>query len=264
MAYRTLLLAAAIASSLMGSPALLGAASSRAGMTYESLKDLPDFGGTWTPIAYPFEGTPAPVDVRVPRELKPEMAERNAETRKALVSGAPVERPYCTPPQFIGRLPMNAGGTLEFLFTPGRVTLSLESGLVRRFYLRDDMPAQALAESRAGTSIARWEGKTLVVETTGLSANAPLVLGVPIGANARVVERMSLSGPDILEVHTTTTAPDVLVAPMTSVNRYRRRPDRLFTEFNVCIEGDRAYDASQRRERFEATPPADLPPPPAN
>lgn len=75
---------------------------------------------------------------------------------------------------------------------------------------------------------------------------------------------MSLSGPDILEVNATTTAPEVLVAPMTGVNRYRRRPDRLFTEFNVCIERDRAYDPAQRRERFEATPPADLPPPPAN
>ena len=74
---------------------------------------------------------------------------------------------------------------------------------------------------------------------------------------------MSLSGPDMLEVHTTTTAPKVLVAPMTSVNRYRRKRDRLFTELNVCIEGDRSYDPSQKRERFDATPHADLPPPPS-
>ena len=111
-------------------------------------------------------------------------------------------------------------------------------------------------------SIGRWEGGTLVVETTGLTPGALLVPGVPIGRGARVSERIFLAERDILTIETTTVAPEVLAVPLRSVNRYRRDRTRPFTEFDTCVAGDRSFDAASRQERFDATPPADLPPPP--
>jgi len=265
-------LAAAIGSTLLSAFAF-GATASAPGMTYESLKDLPDFSGGWVPIsglfAVPSTATangPIPSGIPgstpLPRELKPEIAARAAQDLKQLLSGAMIERGYCEPPTFGGRLPMNAGGSLEILFTPGRVTIATESGLVRRLYVRDTAPPGALEESRTGLSLARWEGRTLVVTTTRINRDAKLVGRIGIGANARVVERLSLKDANTLEVESTVTAPEVLTGPLKGVNRYKRARDRLFTEFDICVQGDRSFDAASKAERFDATPPPDLPPPP--
>jgi hypothetical protein len=269
-------LAAAIAGWLLGAPTVGAAGAGKAtqpGTTYESLKEWPDFSGGWVPLTALFSSSAAAAapdtlptgrinGTPLPRELKPELAARAASDLKQLLAGAPVERGYCEPRTFAGLLPMNAGGSLEILFTPGRVTLATESGLVRRIYLRDTPVPGALEESRTGTSIARWEGRTLVVVTTGISRNALLVGRIAVGTGARVVERISLQDANTLEVKSTITAPEVLTAPMTAVNRYQRARDRVFTEFDVCVQGDRAFDEASKGERFDATPPADLPPPP--
>ena len=140
--------------------------------------------------------------------------------------------------------------------------MAIEAGLVRRIYLRDEPPANALDVSRSGTSIARWEGTTLVVETSGLDPNAPLVPGSELGPEARVVERIALVDDDTLEIEAALTAPAVLAAPLTTRVRYRRAPDRVFTDFDTCVDGDRSLDRTTGLDRFDKTPPADLPPPP--
>ena len=142
--------------------------------------------------------------------------------------------------------------------------MAVESGLVRRIYLRDKPPAGSLDVSRSGTSIGRWEGTTLVVETTGLDPNAPIVPGSTLGAGAHVVERMSLADADTLRIESTLTAPTVLTRPLKTQQQYRRARDRVFTDFDTCVEGDRSFDRTTGRDRFDKTPPADLPPPPKN
>jgi hypothetical protein len=231
------------------------------GMSYESLRHLPDLAGGWVPAAFPFdqEATPSGRSP-VPPQVRPEAAERARAFRESVLSGGGVERGYCAPAAFAGRLPMNGGGALEILFNPGRITIAVESGLVRRIYLR---PTDMLEESRGGSSIGRWEGASLVVETKGMSRAASFLPGVPLGGGARSVERFSLRDPDTLQVETTLTAPDVLTAPLTSTLVYRRARDRVFTEFDICVMDDRSFDDASQQERFDATPPADLPPPPA-
>jgi hypothetical protein len=141
--------------------------------------------------------------------------------------------------------------------------MAVESGLVRRIYLRDEPPSGALDVSRSGTSIGRWDGATLVVETAGLDPTAPLVPGTTLGPDARVVERITLVDADTLSIEATLTAPAVLAAPLTSGMQYRRAPDRVFTDFDTCVDGDRSFDRTTGQDRFDKTPPADLPPPPA-
>jgi len=244
-------------------------------MSYESLKDLPDFAGSWTPLTSPFvlppptpaaERAAAPTPdalcaAAAPHGFKPEVL---ARCRQALAQqGEEVRgRSYCRQQTFMGAPPAGAGGAFEILFTPGRVTMAVESGLVRRIYLRDQPPAGSLDESRSGTSVGRWEGKTLVVETTGLDPNAPIVPGSTLGHGAHVLERFSLVDADTLRIESTLVAPAVLVAPLAMQQQYRRARDRVFTDFDTCVERDRSFDRTAGRDRFDKTPPADLPPPP--
>ena len=246
------------------------------GMTYESLRELPDFSGSWTPLTPPFVLAPArPEPARpggaapqaiggcaLPPQYKPEVVARCRETLELRRAAGNV-REFCAQQAFVGRPPAGAGGAFEILFTPGRVTMAVESGLVRRIYLRNEPLPGSLDASRSGTSIGRWEGATLVVDTSGLDPNGSIVPGSVLGRDARIVERISLVDADTLRIEATLTAPAVLAAPITSSIQYRRAPDRVFTDFDTCVEGDRSVDPTTGRDRFDKTPPADLPPPPA-
>ncbi len=253
-------------------------ASAQPGATYRSLESLPDFAGSWTPLTSPFvlppptptaQRPPDPTPDAVcaaaaPQGFKQDVIARCREEVKQTTSVAARARAYCQQQTFMGRPPAGAGGAFEILFTPGRVTMATESGLVRRIYLRDKPPAGSLDESRSGTSIGRWEGKTLVVETTGLDPNAPIVPGSTLGPGAHVLERFSLVDADTLRIESTLVAPAVLATPLTAQQQYRRAPDRVFTDFDTCVERDRSFDRTAGHDRFDKTPPADLPPPPTN
>jgi hypothetical protein len=246
-------------------------------MSYESLKNLPDIAGSWTPLTPPFvlpppaptaERAPAPTPDALcagaaPQGFKPDVV---ARCRQALQQqSAEVRGRFdCQQQSFVGRPPDGAGGAFEILFTPGRVTMAIESGLVRRIYISDKPPAGSLDVSKSGTSIGRWEGATLVVETTGLDPRAPIVPGSTLGPGARVLERFSLVDADTLRIESTLVAPAVLVMPLTAQQQYRRARDRVFTDFDRCVEGDRSFDRTAGHDRFDKTPPADLPPPPKN
>ena len=251
------------------------AAEAQTGTTYASLKDLPDFAGSWTPLTPPFvlapvrTGTgggaaaspPPSTGCTLPPQFKPEAVARCRET---LQSRRGI-REFCArePQAFVGRPPAGPGGAFEILFTPGRITMAIESGLVRRIYLRGDPPPGSLAESRSGTSIGRWENSTLIVETTDLDPNGSIAPGSVMGKGARVVESIALLDASTLQIESTLTAPNVLTAPIKYTQRYRRAPDRVFTDFDVCAENDRSVDRATGQDRFDRTPPADLPPPPA-
>lgn len=180
------------------------------------------------------------------------------------------DRRYCAPSAFTGPLgyavapgifPVN----FEILSSPGRLTLIDELGVVRRLHLRNAPPTDALDESNAGTSVARWNAAELIVQTTGLNPAAQVVIGVggtELGRNARIEERFSLPQADVLQVVTTVTAPELYAAPVTTINRYRRDTAGMMYEISTCSPNDRSYDLASGKERFDATPPADLPPPP--
>jgi hypothetical protein len=236
----------------------------------------PDFSGAWqilspngpgggAPITAMGAGPPPMVLALMPK-YRPETV---AKLRAA--AGPPRDRGYCAPPRFAGPMgyvvvPVaNVPMGFEILASTDRLTILDEMGLIRRLYLRNTPPPDALDQSNGGTSIAHLEGRTLVVQTTGLHPEANTIQGVAgtaLGRNARILERMTLVEPDVLEIVTTVTAPELYTAPVTSTHRYRRDRGRLLLELNACEGQDRAYDAATGQERFDATPPADLPPPP--
>jgi hypothetical protein len=241
----------------------------RPGMTYASIARLPDFGGWWYLDLDPnggFQSLSVVFTAYAPL-LKPELAKQFSAYLAAAQAGErpdPVDRgvrpEYCKPMVFSG---FNGGfeDNIEFLFTPGRVTITSELGLLRRVYLYRPLPTDA-EESSMGSSVGHWEGSTLVVETTGLDSNGILMTDFKIGRNAHIVERISLKGEDRLEIDRELVAPDVLTGPSKMKLLFRRDRDHIFHEASHCANDDRSIDPETHRQRFDLTPPADLPPPP--
>jgi hypothetical protein len=233
--------------------AVAATAAATPSTSYAALDALPAIAGWW--FADPSSPAPRLAELLTPNAaaaMQAELARRR--------SGGQYDRGYCAPPTFAG-LPLQG---FELLLTPGRVTLATEAGLVRRLYLLDAPPPGSLDESTAGVSIARWEGEDLVVETTGLSSSATVTPGVALGHGVHVLERFSLVEPNVLEIVAEVTAPDIFSGPVSVTRRYWRDPNHVFTEFETCVTDDRAFDHATGLERFETTPPADLPPPPTN
>jgi hypothetical protein len=245
------------------------------GSSGESTQRLPDLSGWWI-WDYTATNDFAPVPLPGPLPLKPEIQARSDEALRELgalfvratASDASYEEgarltavlaeAYCLPPRFIG---VQAGeGSVEFLFTPGRVTILDESGLIRRVALNQPLPAET-AESNAGTSVGHWEDQTLVVETTGFDSESRIG-AEKIGRGARSVERISLKEPGVLQIALTLTVPDLFLAPYEHIYIFRRDPEHQFADASHCRSNDRSVDPVTRQDRFDLTPPPDLPPPP--
>ncbi|MEJ1963754.1 MAG: hypothetical protein WDO56_20215 [Gammaproteobacteria bacterium] len=228
------------------------------GATYESLTSLPNWSGWWGlegPLAVEYQQAPAP--------LKPELGARMQKLAASDEGGA--RGVYCRPSEFPGY----SGGfveSVEFLFTPGRVTLTNESGLVRRIYTDGRPSPQDVDATTTGTSVGRWEGQTLVVETFSIDPRVlfpqPGPIALPIGRNVKVVERISLRDANTLQFDISTTAPDIFTRPDKRTRLYSRVPKRTALQVSFCTDNDRAIDGETGKQRFDMTPPADLPPPP--
>ena len=221
-------------------------------------QSLPDWSGWWghrVPLQDEWRRNPPP--------LKPEILAA-FDTARVTDSGADPLR-YCRPMQFTG----SSGGfteAVEFLFTPGRVTLTNEMGLIRRIYTDGRALPMEFVATNTGTSVGRWEGQTLVVYTAGINPQA-LYPGtqqgaVPIGENARISERITLTDPNTLQFEIVTTAPAILTEPDRRTRVYSRLAKTTANEVTFCADDDRSIDPTSGKQRFDMTPPPDLPPPP--
>jgi hypothetical protein len=233
--------------------------------TYASLSALPDLSGWWH--IQP-QGPPALLRMLAkPPPLRVELLSRFREALAARMTRVGTD--FCRPLQFVGV--QNGSGfedTLELLFTPGRVTLTTETGLIRRIYT-DGRPLPVDPdETNTGTSVGHWEGEILVVETTGLAHTAQFperfAGAVPIGRGARVTERISLKRQDMLEIRSVLIAPDLMAAPYETTTFYVRETGYVAHELTNCPDSDRLIDPITHLQRFDLTPPADLPPPPSS
>lgn len=82
----------------------------------------------------------------------------------------------------------------EIIASENRLTMIYEyQGKVRRIWLDDRGPGEFVPPSRMGHSNARWEGSTLVINTTNLDKTVRDFRGELISENARIEEKYSLS-----------------------------------------------------------------------
>jgi hypothetical protein len=93
-----------------------------------------------------------------------------------------------------------------------------------------------------GDARGRWEGNTLVVDTTNLNAKSRLdVIGDFFSDNAHIVERFIFVDANTMNYEATITDPTVFTRPWTMRVAQRRMPDEEFWEW-ACHEGDRDTD----------------------
>lgn len=224
---------------------------------------LPDWGGGWR---VQLAGAPPWLQFAVtPPPLKPEYLSvfQAAYDRVREVGGYDT----CRPPQVVGyQNGLGFWDVLEFLFVPGRVVLLNDSGLIRHIHTGPQQP-EPLDASNTGTSIGRWEGSTLVVETTRIDPAARFPLRFPgaprIGRHAKLIERIRLVDDNTLLIESEMTAPDLFVRPFVIATRYGRVRPFVPVETQICVDDDPRVEPGTLHSRFDMTPPEDLPPPPA-
>jgi len=232
-----------------------------------SVQKLPDWSGWWATV-----GGPGADGLRaVLRNLEVYQPEARRIIEEASAPGANLGggAVYCVPTRFNGG--SNGGGTddVEFLLMPQRLTITNGNGMLRRIPIDGRALRENPEPSNGGTSAGKWEGDTLVIETIGLHPdttfpaashpNSPL-----IGENVHVVERLLLNAQDQLVINTELTAPQLLKAPLKFTTVYRRDPGYIYRDHDICSLNDRSIDPETGFQRFDMTPPADLPPPPPN
>jgi len=205
---------------------------------YAQLDTLPDWSGVWEPVGF---AAPAAAGGPQPPKLTPAYAPQYAafqeknRTTPGINFVSSVSN--CVPPG----LPviMQQPFPIEFLFTPGRVSIITESySMVRRVYTDGSPLPEDPDPTYLGTSVGRWEGDTLVIDTISLLPETSPLTGITGHSDKmRVMERVRLVEPDLLEITTTVEDPAVFVEPYTSVARYQRHRDWRIMEY-VCAQNN--------------------------
>ena len=209
------------------------------GGTWESIAKLPDWGGLWevTFGGAVTPGRPEQPALTPPYEAK--LKEYQAEQKAGKIQDTPAAN--CVPPGMPGI--MTQPYPIEFLFTPGKVTIMIEAYSQWRQVFTDgrghpDDPDPTFN----GHSIGHWEGDTLVVDTVGFTTDTPLggSYGMHHSDKMHIVERFHTTEPDVMEVTTTITDPEALTKPYVSKRLYGRHRDWTLAEYE-CQQNNRNF-----------------------
>jgi len=171
----------------------------------------------------------------------PALTPEAAAKRKALQSAAPEDNQTanCLPPGMPGI--MGQPYPMEFLLTPGQVTIVIEAYTQVRHIYTDGRPLPADPDlTFHGTSIGRWEGDTLVAESIGFSPLTEIERNVAHSDQMRITERFRLTDPETMSIQTTITDPGVLTAPYTTTRTLKRHRTWTIAEY-VCQENNRNF-----------------------
>ena len=130
---------------------------------------------------------------------------------------------------------------MEFLMTPGQVTIVIEAYNQIRHVYTDGRPLPEDPDPTFyGTSIGHWEGDTLVAETVGF-AQIPRGITFPYSDKMKIVERIKLADADTLNIETTIQDPLALSKPFPMGNRtFKRHRSWTISEY-VCEENEKDY-----------------------
>ena len=144
---------------------------------------------------------------------------------------------------------------MEIVQSPGYVLIRLEIIHETRIIPVDGRPPLSPAIRHwMGESRGRWEGRTLVVETTNFNGRTPMMIvgpggnPIPTSESLRVIERFTRSGPDTIEYEIAVEDPVVLTAPWKAVFPWRRDPGYYIYEYG-CHEGNQAISNVLRNSR---------------
>jgi hypothetical protein len=143
--------------------------------------------------------------------------------------------------------PFQYNNGIEIFQSPGVVALNLEMVHETRIIPTDGRPAlPSQVLHWMGESRGRWEGDTLVVETTNLqpgpsmtnigTTGSPPWNDTPVSENSKIVERFTMTGPDSIEYEMTFEDPLLYTAPWTAKLDWVRDDAYGMFEY-ACHEG---------------------------
>ena len=210
---------------------------------YRDLAALPDWSGVWQPDWSAIFG---PGGRTTPKLLPEAQAKYDifvaAQAEGKNVQGADAN---CIPPGMprIMQMPY----PIEFLFSPGRVTIVAETySQVRRIYTDGRSLPEDPDPFFNGNSVGHWEGSTLVVDTNGFNPSTTIAAGVGHSDQMTIHERIWLERPDRIIVEMTIEDPKILAGPFVIRQPYDRKDGWEIREY-VCQENNRdASDAEGR------------------
>ncbi|MGB3794794.1 MAG: hypothetical protein WA957_00630 [Alteraurantiacibacter sp.] len=208
---------------------------------YAQVTSWPDFTGVWNPdwsILFGRNGRVPATPVLTPQAQAAYDGFLAKQERDGVDQFLQVN---CIPPGMpaIMRQPY----PIEFLFSPGRVTVFAETySQARRIYVdaERDLPKDPDPLFN-GTSVGFWDGNMLVVDTVGFNPFVTFMVGVTPSDAMRIHEHFWLDADGVLWLETTITDPDVLAEPFVQTLAYSRQPDWEIREY-VCNENNRLVD----------------------
>ena len=130
---------------------------------------------------------------------------------------------------------------LEFLQTPGRVTILFEyEHLVRRVHLDEKAHPKDFDPAPMGHSLGRWDGDTLVIDTVGLADTTLLnTTGLPHSEQLHLTERIrKILGGDVLEIEFRIDDPTAYTQPWTATSYFKKDPAGRIMEYNCDLVVD--------------------------
>jgi hypothetical protein len=221
---------------------------------WAALAKLPDFSGVWERGGGGRGGRGRGRGAAV--SPTPEYAALRDELR---ANAGASQAANCLPPGMPGI--MSQPYPMEFLLTPGKVTIVIEAYTQVRHIYTDgrELPADP-DPGFFGTSVGHWEGDTLVAESIGFSDHVT-INGVPHSDQMKITERFHLIDPDTMEIETTITDPVALTEPYTTYATLARHRDWTIAEY-VCEENNRNFVDSSGQEGIILDNPGGAPPPP--
>jgi hypothetical protein len=208
---------------------------------WADLAKLPDWSGVWTPNvsdqARRERTDPVPWNPKAAAEVaKLEAAERAGNPKGLFVNCLPESMPSWM---------LITHNAMEFLFTPGRVTIlgEADGNRLRRIYTDGRSHPADPDPSFHGHSVGHWEGDSLVVDTVGVLPETYIAVseavGIPNDGDMHILEHIHLAAPDKLQDDLEITAPHVLTRTWKTTRfLFRQRARKYDIVEGVCLQGN--------------------------
>jgi hypothetical protein len=146
--------------------------------------------------------------------------------------------------------PVLYGNGLRIVQSPNEVVITYEMIHDSRVIVLDGRPKVASKITQwLGDSRGRWDGDTLVVETTNLDERGPSIGGVPPSPTMKLTEWITRVDPQMVEYKLRVEDPAMVTAPFTMRYMITAQPDYPEVYEYSCHEGNTAVEHGLRSER---------------
>lgn len=192
-----------------------------------------------------------PPDGKLPAQTDEAKArqQRQAEYRRMHPNDGPEDLPVglrC----ITGSVPMLGAGYnnyYQIVQTPTTVAVNMEMRHDTRMIPIGDRPhLPSTVHLWLGDPVGRWEGDTLVVDSTNFRDDSPMRQATE---HAHLIERFTRIGPDTLKYEVTVEDPSTWTSPWTAVAYMKRTTDQIY-EY-ACHEGNYAMAGTLRGARVQ-------------